>query len=115
MTDVLDEGEILLVDRLPIGAVKLRIVKVLSLLAPCLAKDLLPFGARINAHFERRNIYRSIADSHGHRTIGRNHAPCCTTGLIKKFLFVPRERIRTNAFEKRRSSPSTDLISLQPQ
>jgi hypothetical protein len=46
----------------PIGAVKLRIVKILALHTPRLAKDLFPLGAWIDTRFELGHVDWSIAD-----------------------------------------------------
>ena len=88
MTDVLNERKILLIDGLPVGTVKFRIVEILTLDPPRLAEDLLPLGTWIDAHFERRNIQRPIADLDGNGTIRRDNAPGCTARLIKKLLPV---------------------------
>src|SRR5437870_6632710 len=116
MTDKRKQRPILLEDRLPVVAVKLRIVEVLALDAPGLAINLLPFGARIDFHFELRDVERTIADLNRNWPIGCHDSPTgspAAAGLIEKFLLVIRERVRTNAFEKRCGRAFFELISLQ--
>src|SRR5437660_8441654 len=116
MAHVGEERPILFEDCLPIVAVKLRIVEVLALNAPSLAIDLFPLGARIDAHFQLGYVERPIAHLNRNRAISSHDSPtgsAAGAGLIKKFLFVIRKRVRANAFEKRRGRALFELISLQ--
>src|SRR5205807_8708723 len=118
MAHVGEQRTILFKNRLPIVSVKLRIVKILALDAPRLAINLFPLGARIYTHFELGDVKRSITNLNRDRAIGGHDPPTGSTAgarLIKKFLFVVRERIRTKAFEERRGRALFELISLQPE
>src|SRR2546423_15290398 len=99
MTDRGKQRPILFKDCLPIVPMKLRIVEILALDAPRLAKNLFPLGARIDAHFELRDAERAVAYSNGSRPICRNDSPSgpsAGAGLIEKFFLVIRKRVRTN-------------------
>src|SRR2546430_693477 len=118
MTHMSQQRPILLKNRLPIIAVKLRIVKVLALNAPRLAINLFPFGARIDLHFQLRDVDWSVADLDRSWPIGRHDSPtgsAAGAGLIEKLLLVIRKRVRANAFEDRRGRALFELISLQAQ
>src|SRR5690349_5931598 len=82
MAHVAQQRLVLLVDRLPIRAMHLRIVEILTLDAPCFAIDLRPLGARIDAHLQLGYVQWSITNLC--RPFSRDHAPtvCAITRLI---------------------------------
>ena len=82
-----EQRSILFVNRLPVVAVKLRIIEILALNPPRLAKDVCPLGARIDFRFELRHVERSIAYLNRSRTIRRHDSPRVAS-LIEKFFLV---------------------------
>src|SRR6266496_2328274 len=91
MADIGKQRTILFKDRLPVIPVKLRIVEVLTLNAPCLPINLFPLGARIGLHFELRDVEWSIANLNRSRAISRHNSPtgsAAGAGLIEKLLLV---------------------------
>src|SRR6266487_3229785 len=88
MTYVGEQRAILLKDRLPIIAVKLWIVEVLTLNSPGLAINLFPLGARIDLHFQLSDVEWSIADLNRSRAISRHDSPTGPPALIEKFFLV---------------------------
>src|SRR5687767_11939789 len=116
MADESQQGTVLLQDRWPISAVKFRIVEILALNAPGLAENLRPLSPGIDAHLHLRQVKRTIAHSNGSWAICSHDAPTGSAtggGLIKKLLLVMRERVRANAFEKRRRRALFELVPLQ--
>src|SRR5713226_9453037 len=71
------ERTVLLVDRVPVGAVHRRIVEVLALDAPRLVEDLCPFGAWLDADLGLRQIEQTVPDFGGAL---RRHDPPAIAG-----------------------------------
>src|SRR5215204_1172745 len=82
---VADRGEkrtILFINGVPISALHLRIVEVLTLDSPRLAVYIGPFGAWIHAHLEPRNIQRPVTHLWRNRDRSSNDSPAVAGGLI---------------------------------
>src|SRR5215470_4707996 len=110
----INERTILVVNRLPIGAVHFCVIKELALQSPGLAKDLRPFRSRIHKCLELAYVDRAIADLYRYRTIYRDDSPSTAARarrLIQKFLLVFRKRVRTNAFQ---DGSCCSLLELEP-
>ena len=117
MADVRQQRAVLVVDRLPVGAVHLRVVEILALNAPRLAEDLRPLGARIDPRFELRDVDRASPTFAG-RSV-RDDAPAAAVlaaaGLIQQLLAIRREREGANALEERRRCALLELVSVQAE
>src|SRR5688572_16089900 len=101
VTNVGEQGTILFINRLPICAMHLGIVKILALDAPRLFKDLFPLRAWINSHFDLGHADWTIASLSG--PLGSDDTPVCTSssgGLIKKLLLITRDNVRANTFQE---------------
>src|SRR5256885_6474520 len=101
MSDKGKQRPVLFKYRLPVIAVKVRIIEILALDPPGLAINLFPLGSRIDTHFELGDVEWSISHLSRNGTIGRHDSPtgsAAGAGLIQKFLLVIGQRVRTNAF-----------------
>src|SRR5207244_4611144 len=86
--------------------------------APWLAINLFPLGARIDLHFQLRDVDWSITHLNRNWAISSNDSPTGSTSgarLVKKFLLVIRKRVGANPFDERRGRALFELISLQAQ
>src|ERR1041384_1150685 len=114
MTDKSEQRFVLVVDRLPVGAVHFRIVEIVTLNAPRFAIDLRPLSTRIDAHLELGDVEWSIADFR--RPLSSDHTPTIRAVLIQQLLLVSGNGIRTDAaFKKRSRRAILELIALQAQ
>src|SRR5262249_13408892 len=111
MRDVFEKRSVLFVDRLPISAVHLRVVEILSLNSPRLTKYLCPLRSRIYKGFHLRDVDRSV--SHLRRTIGGDYTPTISAGLIQQLLRVSRKRVRSDSLQERRGGSLFELKLLQ--
>src|SRR6185369_15558244 len=75
MTDIKKQRPVLFVDSLPVVAMHLWVVKILSLDTPCLAIDLVPFSTRVEAHRQLGHVDWSVTDFNG--TIRGDNPPRC--------------------------------------
>src|SRR6185295_2493972 len=90
MTYVGQQRLVLLVNCLPIRAMHLRVVEVLTLDPPGFTVDLRPFSTWINLHFQLGNVERTITNFR--RTLSCNNSPTirAITCLVQQFLLVCR-------------------------
>src|SRR6185437_456266 len=116
MAHVTEQWLILLINLLPIRAVHVHVVEILTLNAPRFPVDLCPLGTRIDLRFQLRDIQWTSADFS--RSFCCDNAPtvCAIARLVQKFFPVRRDGIRTNAaLEKRRGRTILQLVTLQTQ
>src|SRR6185369_1128529 len=85
MTNKTQQRFVFLIDCLPIRAVHLRIVEILTLNTPRFTVDLRPLSARINSHLQLSYIQWSIANFR--RSFSGDNAPTIS-GLVQKLFLV---------------------------
>src|SRR5438874_10899934 len=100
MTDKRQQRTVLAKDRIPISPVHRRIVEIFALDAPRLLENLRPLGAWIDTDFSLRQVEQPVADPAG--SIGRDDAPSIAARGVEELFRIGRERVRTDAFDKRR-------------
>src|SRR5262245_32125539 len=115
MLNVREKRFVLFVDRLPVGAVHLRVIEKLALNSPSLLKNLRPLGSWIDKRLELPNVQRAVPDLSWAVNWNNSPAVAGTLGLVHELLVVSRKRVGANSFEKRCSGSLLELILLQSQ
>src|SRR5260370_22514218 len=91
------ERTVLLVDRVPVGAMHRRIVEVLALDAPRLVEDLCPFGAWRDGDLGRRQIEQTVPDFCG--ALRLRDPPAISTRALRRPPSASLCRIRPQTFD----------------